>query len=258
MKLIKAQIRLIENEEVFTITSLQIAEQTGKRHDHVMRDIKAMLEGIEISLPKFGGSYINSRNQEQPMLILPEREAMILASGYDVKLRALFVDAFLSPETKPFKSSNPILDAVVAQQIAFDREVEESRRITKALEIRQSEFEQATNDGLLELAESIKPENRELSEIPPKKGFRAIKTLFKKSRLSRSMVEKLIKGYGISECACMRFVDEANGYRKYKAYKESEYKLYENRFIAESTKVNKTQYEHPELEGRFTIKALKH
>ncbi len=41
-----------------------------------------MLEGLEIDESKFGGIYLDTRNRNQEMYILPEREAMILASGY--------------------------------------------------------------------------------------------------------------------------------------------------------------------------------
>jgi len=84
LALLKFEGVYFDNNEQLCITSLQIAEQTGKDHSKVMRDIRNMLDGLEIGQAKFGQSYLNSQNKSQPMFVLPEREAMILASGYDI------------------------------------------------------------------------------------------------------------------------------------------------------------------------------
>jgi len=39
-----------------------------------MRDIRATLEQADIGLSKFGSSYINAQNKEQPCYHLPRRE----------------------------------------------------------------------------------------------------------------------------------------------------------------------------------------
>lgn len=77
-----------------TMSSLEIAELTGKRHDHVMRDVREMIAQIhgEIGLPSFGGSYFNAQNKKQPCFNLPRRECLILVSGYSIELRARIID----------------------------------------------------------------------------------------------------------------------------------------------------------------------
>lgn len=75
------------------MSSLEIAELTGKRHDHVMRDVRNMLETLAVpDLPKFGGVYIDGKGECRPVFNLPKRETMILVSGYSVQLRACIVD----------------------------------------------------------------------------------------------------------------------------------------------------------------------
>ncbi len=120
-----AKMMTIETEELMCITSLQIAEQTGKTHSNVLVDIRKMLIGLELAELKFQSGYLDKNNQERNMFILPEREAMILASGYDVKLRAMIVDAFLLP-------AQPLLPATYVDALKALVIAEEEKQIAIA------------------------------------------------------------------------------------------------------------------------------
>lgn len=80
--------------------SREIAQLTGKRHDHVCRDILRMLEELEIPAPKFGAGYLDAQNQRRRCFVLPKRECLILASGYSVVLRAKIIDRWIELETQ--------------------------------------------------------------------------------------------------------------------------------------------------------------
>ena len=69
-----------------TMSSLEIAELTGKQHSHVMRDIRNILEqGVAES--NFGlGSYSDANGQNRPCYFLTKKGCLILASGYDALL----------------------------------------------------------------------------------------------------------------------------------------------------------------------------
>lgn len=65
------------------MSSREIAELTGKRHDNVMRDIREMLSNLGISESMHLGSFIEPQNGcVYPMFTLPKREALILLTGY--------------------------------------------------------------------------------------------------------------------------------------------------------------------------------
>lgn len=78
-----------------TMGSREIAELTGKRHDNVIRDIRAMLLELYGSggCLKFEGTYQNEQNgQRYPEFRLPRREVEILLTGYSIALRAKVID----------------------------------------------------------------------------------------------------------------------------------------------------------------------
>jgi len=87
-------------EPVPTMSSLQIAEITGKNHANVMRDIRTTLEQAEIGPLKFEASYLNSQNKEQPCYHLPRRECDLVVSGYSVKYRLAIIDRWHELESK--------------------------------------------------------------------------------------------------------------------------------------------------------------
>lgn len=96
-----------------TMSSREIAELTGKQHAHVMRDIRVTIGELlgEDGLSKFGSSYLNTQNKEQPEFLLPKRETLILVSGYDVHLRARIIDRWAELEA-----------AIRAQMIALPQD----------------------------------------------------------------------------------------------------------------------------------------
>lgn len=74
-----------------TMSSIEIAELTGKEHKNVMRDIRTLLaQGVQEL--NFEPSFIirdlpNGGSKQDPCFNLTKKGCLILASGYDAKLR---------------------------------------------------------------------------------------------------------------------------------------------------------------------------
>lgn len=83
-----------------TMTSLEIAEVTGKQHAHVMRDIRSLLErGCDKS--NFGlVEYKDKKGENRPMYQLTKKGCLILASGYDALLREKIINRWEELEAK--------------------------------------------------------------------------------------------------------------------------------------------------------------
>ena len=83
-----------------TMTSLEIAEVTGKRHDSILRDIRNILsQGVDAH--NFVETYYTDKsNRQQKCYTLTKKGCLILASGYDVILREKIINRWEELETK--------------------------------------------------------------------------------------------------------------------------------------------------------------
>ena len=85
-----------------TMTSLVIAEATGKEHKSVMRDIRILSEQVteKDGYTFVPVSYTDAYNRQQPMYSLGKKECFLLASGYSPLLRAKIIDRWMELENK--------------------------------------------------------------------------------------------------------------------------------------------------------------
>lgn len=120
-----------------TMSSLEIAQLTGKRHDNIMRDIKNMLIDLNLPALSFEDGYLDSNNQERPMYALPKRECLILVSGYSVELRAKIIDRWqeLEQVTQTLAVQQGMTQKELIQQAKLDAQLAEVRlRLQRALD----------------------------------------------------------------------------------------------------------------------------
>ena len=101
-------MNLIKFNEVATMSSNEIAALTGKRHDHVLRDIKKILDEAGIGVLKFGGSYLSEQNKELPCYHLPKRETLLVVAKYSTPLRLIIIDRWMALEAKQAKSQDSL------------------------------------------------------------------------------------------------------------------------------------------------------
>lgn len=134
-----------------TMSSLEIAELTGKQHAHVMRDIRNMIESLKKSNESTSGlveedyhrgdrtqykylsestqkkllnfafsvggsqyvitedSYQDAKGEQRTLYSLNKKASILLASGYDVVLRAKIIDRWEALETG---KAEPIITSV--------------------------------------------------------------------------------------------------------------------------------------------------
>lgn len=74
-----------------TMSSREIAELTGKRHDHVLADVRKMLSELGMSIPEFSGVYESENGQQYECFHLPKDLTITLVAGYNLKVRHAIV-----------------------------------------------------------------------------------------------------------------------------------------------------------------------
>lgn len=75
-----------------TISSLEIAELTGKRHDAILRDIRNLLNQGVNAHNFVEVEYTDKKGEKRPCYELTKKGCLILASGYDANLRAKIIN----------------------------------------------------------------------------------------------------------------------------------------------------------------------
>lgn len=75
------------NQAILKMTSREIAELTGKHHQHVKRDIEKMLNELNEDVSKFGRIYLDSMNREQTEFVLDRELTDTLLTGYSAIAR---------------------------------------------------------------------------------------------------------------------------------------------------------------------------
>lgn len=83
-----------------TMSSIEVAELTGKEHKNVMRDIRTLLEQGVAELNFEPGSYKDANQQDRSCFNLTKKGCLILASGYNALLRERIIDRWEELETE--------------------------------------------------------------------------------------------------------------------------------------------------------------
>lgn len=122
------EIMKFGREERAAVTSLDVAETFGKRHDHVLRDIRELGCSEEFRLSNFGEScYKNDQNKDQPMFLMTRDGFTLLAMGYTGELAMKFKEAYI-------KQFNAMEAALLGKAIERQKGIAVRQALTKALQ----------------------------------------------------------------------------------------------------------------------------
>lgn len=134
------------------MSSLDIAEVTGKEHKNVMRDIRNLVENLkDINGYKFElVEYRDKKGEMRPMYELGKKECLLLASGYDVVLRAKIINRWEELEKKERQPKELSRKDLALMVIKSEEEKErlqiENDRIKEQNELQEKQLKEQAPD----------------------------------------------------------------------------------------------------------------
>ena len=132
------------------MSSLEIAELTGKRHDAILRDIRNLLSQGVGAHNFVETSYKDKSNRKSPCFNLTKKGCLILASGYDAKLREKIIDRWEELETEkrnggyqvPTSFKEALLLAAHQQELIEEQQKQIEQK-DETIELQQEEIKKA-------------------------------------------------------------------------------------------------------------------
>lgn len=185
-----------------TMSSVQIAELTGKQHAHVMRDIRNMIDNLQQSNQSTSGcvnyssyvikedSYKDAKGEQRTMFSLNKKACLLLASGYNVLLRAKIIDRWEELETEKMMRDLPSYQISSPRERAMKWIEEEEVRQQLALENKQQA------ETIEQQAETIEQQAEQIKADAPKVLFsKAVETSQRSCLVSE--LAKILKQNGV-------------------------------------------------------------
>ena len=245
---------LIKTEEKLTMTSREIAELTGKSHNHVMRDIRAMMAELEGS-PNLDSvckstTYNGSNGQSYNQYELDKDTCLTLLLGYDAVARMKVVKRWQELESKVQKPMTQIEVLLASVQMLADVEKrlvateQQSKQVQGAVAAIESDLEDVKNTNILDHcpthAESITAIRERMNKM---------------YGLSMKVVDEVMRQSPLSlkPAHTIRNTNPAAKGSSYFVYHVKDVNKVFALFASQAEMVSVGRYKHPFIEGKFKM-----
>ncbi|MFZ4825677.1 Rha family transcriptional regulator [Pseudomonas putida] len=105
-----------------TMSSVEIAELTGKLHKNVLADIRTMLADLELNSADFSAQYRDSTGRSLPCFQLDREMTDTLLTGYSAKMRLAVVRRWRELESQVTQAQPADLSKLEILQMALESE----------------------------------------------------------------------------------------------------------------------------------------
>ena len=236
------------NSNQLTMSSREIAELTGKEHQHVKRDIRIMMEALKLDVSNFGCIYLDSLNREQTEYKLDQDLTMTLITGYSVELRHKInirwreLEEQQNSKSIQIPTSNQAFLQLFTTAVAHDERLREQSEQIAKLEVKlEKAIESSVWDFCPQNCENITKIRKRMNE---------------KYGLSAKIVDLVVREMPFSPkiAGMVRNGNEnANG-SHYSVYHKKDVSNVFKAFISECELVTRQFFKHPMIDQSFKIK----
>lgn len=229
--------------DAVTMSSREIAELTGKRHDNVLADIRGMLAELKIDVLTFQGIYLDSMNRQQVEYLFDREHTDCLLTGYSAAMRMVVIKRWHELEER---AARPMTQAEITAAnanhlVAVERQQQEQQVALDRIERRVEDLSQTT-------VWDYCPQNcQSLTRVK--------ETMLKRHGLSGAVVDYVLRVWPSqpNPAGMVRNGHEEALGSQYLVWSKHHVTAAFHRFVSESTMVSTTQATHPYFEGRFRL-----
>ncbi|MFJ4454410.1 Rha family transcriptional regulator [Pseudomonas sp. NPDC089392] len=122
-----------------TMSSREIADLTGKRHDNVKADIRSMLADLKVDVLSCQGIYLDSMNRQQTEYLLDREHTDCLLTGYSAAMRMAVIKRWRELEDQVSVAlpdfTNPAAAARAWADQVEQKEAAEKARVLLTVEV---------------------------------------------------------------------------------------------------------------------------
>ena len=86
---------LVCRPEFLSVSSNEVAKEFGKRHDHVLRDIRVIFNWLGLPEDHLSGTYTDDKGRVYPCYRLDRKLALVLLTSYDNASRLKVIEHFI-------------------------------------------------------------------------------------------------------------------------------------------------------------------
>jgi len=233
-----------------TMSSREIAELTGKQHQHVRRDVERMLEELEEDASKFGHIYLDTMNRQQQEYRLNRELTDTLLTGYSAELRRRVVARWRELEARQAPATDPLANLPPEQRALVGLMLENAamKQVQAQHGAAIAQLEQRVEENAQAHLMLARPANAE--------SIVHIRERINKAYgLPAWIVDTVLRQslYAPKPAGMVKNTREEARGASYAVYWTKDITALFTRFVSECIQVTRTQATHPLIDKRFQL-----